>query len=726
MFKRAWLLLLFLIALPAAAQDRSAVWEQWDVLIDQVDTRVNRFHVTETQIIRFDGTFRGGDAFIPDENLDTIQVNGVWHNDRLMQRVTCFNNNPNLNPGTYCVYSEPDGELILYDFFERVIDSTETIRIDYTVLGAMRIYDEGDQLWWIAIPEDRPGLVEAATITLELPEGYAPREGIDPVVTYGAAGDVRVNGTRVVAEATEPIPVGMSFDLRAQYPHDPQARVAGWQAGFDRRRAEEEARLDALAREQQARLEFEQNTVPLINTGALAFALLFGIGGVLVTLVAFLTKGRKPSVGPVPEYLTEPPDVLPAVAGTIIDGETHIRDLLSTLLDLARRGYLVMEELEQGFSNKFVFKRTPKPDSDLTPFEREFLKAIFTFTDRESRTMDSLRNSFYSHIPSLELELKKLLIAQGLIEPRWQGLRDRWKRWGQILLILGVGLWFAPDIIRGFRLFQLEDYMTNVLRACAFVSALNGGALLLFSYFVSNLALTRKGAEAAAKSNAFFTYLQNLEKFGDVEKTAERFDEFLPYTVAFGLDNTWINRFRSVPNQPIPQWYYPVYRGGVFAGGYRPNQPHPFSRRRSDGTFDLGGLFGDRSTGSAAPSSGGAASSSAPAPSLDDLSRGLSTGLNDISSGLSGMLNGAASAFISRPLPPPTYSTNFLDGIFESSSSDGRGGSSWSSSSSSSSRSRSSGYSSRPSGGWSSGGRSFSGGSRRSGGGSGGGRRGFR
>lgn len=719
MLKRAWLLLLFLFALPAAAQDRSAVWEQWDVVIDQVNTADNQFYVTETQVIRFDGTFRGGDAFISDENLESIRVQGVWQDDRQMQEVTCFNDSPNLAPGTYCALRQSDGALILYDFFERVTDSTETIRIEYLIVGALRVYDEGDQLWWIAIPDDRPGDVEAATITLELPA--APREGIDPVVTYGAAGEVRVNGTTVVAEATERIPVGMPFELRAQYPHDPAARVAGWQREFDRRRAAEEARLDALERERQARLAFQQNTVPLINTGAVAFALLFGIGGVLVTVVAFLTKGRKPATGPVPEYLTEPPDILPAVAGTIIDGETHIRDLLSTLLDLARREYLVMEEINDAGARTFVFKRTPKPDSDLTRFEREFLEAIFTFSDRKSRTLSSLRNSFYSHIPSLELELKNLMSAQGLIEPRWQGLRRQWRQWGQALLILGLVLWIAPDFLRGFRMFRMEDYVINILRAFAFVAALNGGALLLFSFFVSNLSLTRKGAEAAAKANAFFTYLQNLEKFGDVEKTAERFDEFLPYTVAFGLDQTWINRFRDLPNQPVPQWYYPVYRGGVFAGGYRPGQAHPFSRtnRRPDGTFDFSGLFGgaDRPSGGTAP----AAPSGASAPSLDDISRGLSTGLNDISSGLSGMLNGAASAFVSQPLPPPSNSSSFLDGIFESDDSDS--GSSWSSSS----RSRSSGYrSSRPSGGWSSGGRSFSGGGRRSGGGSGGGRRGFR
>ncbi|PJF26343.1 MAG: hypothetical protein CUN52_15935, partial [Phototrophicales bacterium] len=58
----------------------------------------------------------------------------------------------------------------------------------------------GDQISWRAIPEEKFGFpVSSSTVTVRLPPGYAPREGIDPIVTYGATSDIRVNTTLVVA-----------------------------------------------------------------------------------------------------------------------------------------------------------------------------------------------------------------------------------------------------------------------------------------------------------------------------------------------------------------------------------------------------------------------------------------------------------------------------------------------------------------------------------------------
>ena len=86
----------------------------------------------------------------------------------------------------------------------------------------------GDQLWWIAIPSEHYGFpIGSSTITVKLPAGFAPREGVDPVVTYGAPGDVQVNGTTVVAKATRQIGGNEAFEIRVQYPHDPNAHAAG-------------------------------------------------------------------------------------------------------------------------------------------------------------------------------------------------------------------------------------------------------------------------------------------------------------------------------------------------------------------------------------------------------------------------------------------------------------------------------------------------------------------
>ena len=50
----------------------------------------------------------------------------------------------------------------------------------------------------------------------------------------------------------------------------------------------------------------------------------------------------------VPDYVTEPPDALPpAIVGALIDEKVDMQDIISTLIDLAHRGYLTMEEKEK-------------------------------------------------------------------------------------------------------------------------------------------------------------------------------------------------------------------------------------------------------------------------------------------------------------------------------------------------------------------------------------------
>ena len=56
-------------------------------------------------------------------------------------------------------------------------------------------------------------------------------------------------------------------------------------------------------------------------------------------------KGRDPDPGrSVAPMYEPPPGMSPAEAGTLIDDTIHPRDITSTIVDLAVRGYLKIEE----------------------------------------------------------------------------------------------------------------------------------------------------------------------------------------------------------------------------------------------------------------------------------------------------------------------------------------------------------------------------------------------
>jgi uncharacterized membrane protein YgcG len=594
-------LLLLGVSTASAQDNRTVFWQRWDVEITDVYTTENRFNVTEIYDVQFGGTFRFGSAVIPLER--TGGISDVYVSVAGQQlRESCSGQS-----GTYCLDYSDDELSVTYYFFQSVTNTTVHIEIAYTVLDALRIYPDGDQLWWSAIPPEHYGFpIGSSTITVEMPPGFAPREGVDPVVTYGAPGDVQVNGTRIVARATRQIGGNEAFEIRVQYPHDPNAAPASWQSNFDQTRA------------------FEENTLPLLSLGVIAVSLIIGIGGTLFFYSMYMRKGRDPVIGVVPTYLSEPPsDLPPAVVGTLVDERADQRDAISTIIDLAHKGYMAIEETQNegvlgfGRSSSFTFKRSDKPLSDLRGFEQKMMNKLFG-GDRMERTMDSLRYTFYTTIAEIQGDLYRELVTEGLFETNPDSTRNGWSALSIIILAIAG--------VVGFALFSLAERYSYVLLLLPIAIGVVGVAAMIVGPAMP--AKTRKGAEEAAKWKAFYEYLRNLEKYTQVEEATSQFERYLPYAVAFGLEKTWIGTFTRVPTMPIPYWYYPTY--GPYRRGYIPGTPMP------GGYGNGGGLPGGLAT-----AGGGNA--------LDNLSGGLAGGLESISSGLSSMLDSAASTLTSRP-----------------------------------------------------------------------------
>lgn len=581
------------------AQDRTVFWDTWDVLIDQVDTTNNSFRVTENYDLDFQGTFRFGQRVVADTNLESIGNVLVFEAGQPL-RQGC-----NEQPGTFCVTNVQEGTSIVYYFTNPITNSSQTFDIQYTVTGALRSYEGGDQLWWTAIPEEHFGFsIGGSTVTVQLPAGYAPREGVDPVVTYGATTNVTVEGTTVIARTTQQLDGNDFLEIRVQYPHDPDARVAGWQADFDSRRA------------------FEENTLPLINFLTVIAAFLLGLGGPFGMFALWWTRGRDPKVGPVPEYLSDPPsDLPPGVVGTLIDEKANVRDVLATVIDLARRGYLVIEESKDEklfgvISNtEYSFKRTDKSLDDLLPFERKVMDKLFD--GKMERSMDSMKNKFYRSLGRLQDDLYDELTGRNLFKTSPKTIRGRYTAIGQFAFFGMFALvFFGISAIEG----SLGVLLCVPLALIPSVFAIN----VLGNHMPAK---TQVGAEEVAKWKAFRKYLTNLEKYDTAENVATRFEQFLPYAVAFGMEKSWINRFSRVAYVPTPIWYYPTHRYG---GHYRPGTP--ISQNLPSASDVVPGDI-------AKAGSGG----------LDSMAGGLSSGLEGLSDGLTDMLNSASRTFSSQP-----------------------------------------------------------------------------
>jgi hypothetical protein len=660
------LLLLALVAgpaLPAAqAQSQSLYWERYDVDIEVLEN--GDLRVTETQAINFvSGVFREGFAELSTANTDgirdiTLSENGEPYTGL---SISCC-----LDDQEFAVEREGDSVFVTWHM-GRTQNETRTFELAYTVKGAIRRYDAGNEFQWNAI---QPGMhdfeIRESTITLHTPPGV-PLTYADYLVPPEFAGvpmqiEMGADGESATLTAQETIDPSQGIQVVAQLPPNSVGGAAPtWQAEFDRRN------------------DWEQNTKPLVDLGLLTLGLLILLGGGAALYAWWYLRGRDPKIDAVPEYITQPPaDIPPGVAGALVDERADLQDVMASMMDLARRGFLVIEESSETspfrlVTKEFTLKKVAGANlAQLNSFERLLYDKLLG--GRDSVRFRDLNGNFYANLPTLQNKLYDTAVQLGYFPRSPQAVRGSYGCLGTFALVavLGIGFFAVPFF---------AEYTTTLL-----CPVLAGAVMAVVVMIVGPHmpAKTRKGAEAAALSRAFKKYLMNLEKYADPKQVTDQFEKYLPYAIAFGLEKSWINRFRQIPTTPMPGWYYPVgrpYMGGMGGTGI-------------PGTLGTGGIGG---TGGVGTPGGGVE-----LPTLQGMSDSLSGGLQSMSDGLNTMLNSASRTLTSTPPPSNTSSGG------RSFSGGSRGGGSFSGG-------RSSG-----------GGFRSSGGGFRSSGGSGGGRRGFR
>ena len=586
----------------ALAQTKTFHWGAWDISMTlQPDGSID---VTETQTITFIGEpFTFGFRSIPvgrEGNNDGIS------NVRVREGDFEFAESPFNEPGTFEVLDE-GGEVRINWYFEPALGN-HTYTFSYTVHGAVRQATgedgSGDQIYWTVIPSDHPARVDSSLTTITLPPGITPQKftGTDQHLVAAYLNDVETTDVfidvsddeqTITYDAQRAIMPGERLDVRVQFPPGMlTAATPEWQ--------QQEQRADAAG-------------LGILGLGALLF-----VGGPLAVLLLWYTRGRDPQLGiVVPDYITEPPDDLPpAMAGALIDEKVDMQDIVSTLVHLANRGYLVMEEEKNGYT----FTRTERADSDLRGFEQLFLSSVFRGED--SRKLSSLRYKFASKIPKLREQIIDELVTEGYLPQSPDAVRTSYKVMALVLVaIAGIGLFFgmmmAATDIAGFICFP------------AFAIGLIAIALLIAGRHMPKK--TVKGTESAAKWNAFKNYLKNIKQYAGVESSGEIFDKYLGYAIAFGLERSFISTFSQASSTAVPPWYIP------FPQHYGPMSSGP----------------GSSPAGSPRPSESG---SSGGVPNLGDVSGGLTGGLAGMSAGLTRMLNSTSNVL--KSTPPSTSSSS--------------------------------------------------------------------
>lgn len=509
-------------------------------------------------------------------------------------------------------------------YFPHTANATRTFNLQYTIRGALRIYPDGDQLYLTFIEADRSYPITSSRVIVHLPETFAADQ--IKLATYQNRRESY--GTRIIDGQTVmfsggPFAPGAAWEIRAQFPHGVvTANAPAWQ----------------LIEDQQP----VYNLIALF--GAVMIVLVGGSG--LYLLWDFF--GRDHPGGIIAQHYTAPPDATPpGMVGLLIDERADLRDIVATLIDLARRGYLRISELS-GMGplavRDIVFTRTGQNETDLRHYERQLLDTVFG--SRTQRYVSDLRNTFHTAIPALQRNLYEEAVRSGYFAQNPQSTRYKFTAGGAAVLVLVIlaGI-FGYPLVSPYAPLAIWDFV-----------AAAGVALGLVVIGPIMPKKTLKGATTVAKWRAFKRYLEHIDRYTKIADVKDTFEHYLPYAIAFGFERAFVQHFAAV-DTPAPDWYqpYPMFIG-----------PDGHHRAYHD------------TTGGMAPGSSAAVGSGIALPTLDGMAQNIGAGLNTMSSGFFSMLDVTAEALTSR-ISPLDAGNDGKDGLFNWIGSDSGGsGGGWS------------------------------------------------
>ncbi|HKN23490.1 MAG TPA: DUF2207 domain-containing protein [Candidatus Acidoferrum sp.] len=518
------LALLLLLALPLTAKERRLLkfYSDIDVLAD------SSVDVTENITFQFiGGPWQGIYRTIPVEYAGPRGLNYSLFLD--VKRITD-------EEGKKLRYeSSRDRQYLkLKIYVPNADNSTRTISIEYVVSDALRFFDEHDEFYWNVTGDEWPIPIGEAGAHIVLPNGTS---GIQANVFTGAYRAVGRNATAEIA--------GTGVDVRTTAPlamHE-GLTVA---VAFDKGTVREPTALSNF-------LLYLRSNWPL-GLPIIAFPLMFWW---------WWTRGRDPRLRPIAAQYEPPDQLTPGEVGTLIDNSVDMRDITASIVDLAVRGYIVIEEktkdhlLGLTHSKEYIFhlQKSQADWASLKPHEQDLLSGLFTGGNAgDTVSLADLHNRFYQNIAGIKNEIFGSLVTHGYYARRPDSVRASYIGFGIVVgfILIAGGSWLSKN----YGMAPLPFVVAGIL---------TGAIICGFGWFMP--ARTQSGARALEQLLGFEDFLNHVEadRFNRMIKTPAMFEKFLPFAMALGVEKNWSKAFQNIYTQP-PQWY----QGGSFGPGFYP------------------------------------------------------------------------------------------------------------------------------------------------------------
>ena len=244
-----------------------------------------------------------------------------------------------------------------------------------------------------------------------------------------------------------------------------------------------------------------------------------------------------------PVEFAPPENVRPGQIGTLLDERANVIDVTATIVDLAGRGFLLIQEIpDTGLFSKtdWTLIRLEGAESELLAYERKLLDGLFR--DGNEVKVSELKTTFSDRLHGVESALYSDAMRQKWFRARPDQVRLRWAGAGVFLLVAGAAVTFV-------------------------LARWTHWGIVGVPVIVAGLALSLMARQMPARTAKGTAMLRRIRGFRQVIATAEQhmarwaeeenvFTRYLPYAIVFGLTKKWAKAFEDLGLQPdSSSWY---------------------------------------------------------------------------------------------------------------------------------------------------------------------------
>jgi uncharacterized membrane protein YgcG len=492
----------------------------------------------------------------------TVAFRGQWHGIHRTIPVEY----PGPNGTNYTLFlnvqnvTDEDGKKLKYEssksgayrdlkiYIPGAVDATRVVNIDYSVRNGIRFFDDYSEFYWNITGNDWPVPIEHASAFITLPENAAG--GLRAQAFTGAYGskeaeaDTQINGADVSVETTHSLPMRGGLTIDIYIPpgviKSPSALTKlGW----------------------------------FVCSNPILFLPLFTLA-VMAGLWYAVGRDPDPGISVAPQY--EPPkNLTPAEAGTLLDDAIHPRDITSTIVDLAVRGYIKIEEKVDTFlvfhHKDYLLHLLKAQESwgpELAPHERVMLENIFP-GGTETR-LSSLKNRFYTAIPVIREDIMSALKQKGIYALDPESANGYSIVAAVVIAILVVGV-------------QVLGWMNLFYSIPLAIVSVVISAVIWWLFARQMTAKTVAGARTRVAVLGFEEFMNRVDADRIKRMPPDTFEKFLPYAMAFGVEQHWAQAFAGIVKD-APSWY-------VSPNGYTGFTPLYFSSAMHSMASDMHQVF---------------------------------------------------------------------------------------------------------------------------------------